>query len=239
MDQEFMLCHRSPGTLGSRPGNIPGSSFLLRACYRFFGFLGICVISSSSVLKADASDLANLMNRPVVTPEMVANEVAGFSFELTPQLQAPDAFLQRKRGDCADFANLASLVLTHQGYTTKLVVVMMSKQTHVVCFVKEAGGFLDYNHRADPHPVIASDGSLEDIARKVAGDFRSQWNMASVFRYQEKSPVFLDCLFASGSSPARSSKRRPSANAAVKTTPLAKTAGPLQTANNTSLAEIN
>jgi hypothetical protein len=137
-------------------------------------------------------------------------------------LQAPETFLQRKCGDCADFANLASLVLTHGGYTTKLVVVMMSKQTHVVCYVKEAGGFLDYNHRSDAHPVIASDGSLEDIADKVASDFRAQWQMTSAIRYCKNSPVYLDSVFATGSSPARKvgrSVRKRAVNVAQATLP--------------------
>jgi hypothetical protein len=68
---------------------------------------------------------------------------------------------------------------------------------------------LDYNHRADAHPVIASDGSLEDIARKVAGDFRSQWRMASAFRYRSGSPVYLDSVFAMASSPGRSPRPGP------------------------------
>jgi hypothetical protein len=144
--------------------------------------------------------LNELLNQRDLTPEGLAHVIAGFDFDLTPQVQEPEQFLRRKRGDCADFSNLASTILSHRGYTTKMVVVMMSKQTHVVCYVKEAGGFLDFNHRADSHPVIASDGSLEDIADKVARDFRSQWRMASAFRYHESSPVYLDSVFARGSS---------------------------------------
>jgi hypothetical protein len=144
---------------------------------------------------AHAAGLTDLLKQKDLTPERLARVFAGFAFELRPQLQEPETFLQRKSGDCADYSNLASTVLTHHGYTTKMVVVMMSTQTHVVCYVKEAGGFLDYNHRADAHPVIASDGSLEDIAGKVAGDFRSQWHMASAFRFRSGSPVYLDSVF--------------------------------------------
>jgi hypothetical protein len=148
------------------------------------------------VTTASAGGLNDLVNRKDLTPERLARVVADFAFELAPQVQEPETFLQRKRGDCADFANLASVVLNRRGYTTKLVVVMMSKQTHVVCYVKEAGGFLDYNHRADSHPIIESNGSLEDIAGKVASFFRSDWQMASAFRYRSGSPVYLDSVFA-------------------------------------------
>jgi hypothetical protein len=148
-----------------------------------------------AVATAGAVSLDDLLNRKDLTPEGLARVIAHFDFELAPTVQAPDTFLQRKRGDCADFSNLAYTVLKQHGYTAKLVVVMMSNETHVVCFVKEAGGFLDYNHRADQHPIIPSDGSLEDIAGKVAGDFRSHWHMASAFRYRGTSPVYLDTVF--------------------------------------------
>ena len=166
-----------------------------------------------------AASLNDLLNQKDLTPEGLARGFADFAFELRPQVQGPDVFLQRKRGDCADYSNLASTVLTHHGYTTKLVVVMMSKQTHVVCYVKEAGGFLDYNHRADAHPVIASDGSLEDIAGKVAGDFHTPWRMASAFRYRGVSPVYLDSVFAPASSPARSTAGRLAQNRVLKAKP--------------------
>jgi hypothetical protein len=229
----MLFCHL-PRPLGSRPGNRPASASIIERYYGFIGailaigwrpalcmanmpirrvpsrtrllvgFWGICLSLICAAATAGAGQLNDLLDQKDLTPEGLARVMSDFSFELAPQLQEPGTFLQRKRGDCADFANLASTVLTHHGYTTKLVVVMMYKQTHVVCYVKEAGGFLDYNHRADAHPVIPSDGSLEDIAGKVAGDFRSHWRMASAFRYRESSPVYLDTVFPAASSPARS-----------------------------------
>ena len=92
-------------------------------------------------------------------------------------------------------------IMGHRGYTTKMVVGMMPGQPHVVCYIKEVGGFLDYNHRSDNRPVIASDGSLEDIAGKVASDFRSSWPMTSFFLYRDAFPVYLDTVFARNSSP--------------------------------------
>jgi len=170
-----------------------------------------------------------LLNRKDLTPEGLARVFADFAFELAPRVQEPEVFLQRKRGDCADFSNLASTILNQRGYTTKLVVVMMSKQTHVVCYVREAGGFLDYNHRADPHPIIASDGSLEDIAGKVAGDFRSDWQMASAFRYRSGSPVYLDTVFPADHALAPAVAARAAKNRATKPANAAfqaRTAGP-------------
>jgi hypothetical protein len=185
------------------------------------GFWGICLAMVGAAATAGAGNLSDLLGQKNLTPEELVRVVADFSFELNPRLQEPETFLQRQRGDCADFANLASLVLKRHGYTTKLVVVMMSQQTHVVCYVKEAAGFLDYNHRTDAHPVVPCDGSLEDIAGKVAGDFRSPWHMASAFRYRESSAVFLDSVFATAGRAAKNrvSRTRPAA-------PPASLAGP-------------
>ena len=72
-----------------------------------------------------------------------------------------------------------------------------AQKTHVVWYVEEALGFLDFNHRSDAHPVIASDGSLEDVAQKMAPNFRAPWQIASEFRCGEKLPVYLDSFFAS------------------------------------------
>jgi hypothetical protein len=146
---------------------------------------------------ARSEDWMQLQSQKNLTPEGLMRYFADFSFELGAQVQDPATFIRRKRGDCDDFANLAATLLTNRGYEPKLVVVMMEKQTHVVCYVKEAQGFLDYNHRAEPHPIVASDGSLEDIATKVAAYFRSRWRMASEFKYQNNATIFLDSTFPS------------------------------------------
>ncbi|HEY3852995.1 MAG TPA: transglutaminase domain-containing protein [Verrucomicrobiae bacterium] len=177
--------------------------------------LGIFLMAHCAI----ATTLSNLLNQKDLTPTALAQVIANFSFELAPQVQEPDTFLQRKRGDCADFANLASIVLTNHGYNAKLVVVMMSQQTHVVCYIKEAGGFLDYNHRADAQPVVPSDGSLEDIAQKVAGDFHSDWRMASAFRYSKGNPIYGQLVFAEETSIKKENKQTKKISSAA--TPLA------------------
>jgi hypothetical protein len=217
--------------MGQRPAFIMANLPMGRAA---FSGARMCAWAISfglvwTVATASAGGLNDLLNKKDLTPEGLARVVADFAFELSSQVQEPETFLQRKRGDCADFSDLASAVLTQHGYTTKLVVVMMSKQTHVVCYVKEAGGFLDYNHRADSHPVIASDGSLEDIADKVAGDFHSQWQMASAFRYRKSAPVYLDSVFATKASSARSVAGEGAENRvakATRATPPARTTQP-------------
>jgi hypothetical protein len=132
-----------------------------------------------------------------LTPDGLTRFFADFTYELADRVQSPETFLSRKRGDCDDFARLVSTVLERHGYRTKLVVVMMEQQTHVVCYVEERRGYLDYNFRMVDKPVIASDGTLEDIAQKVAESFRSNWHMASAIRYEGDRPVYVDNVFAS------------------------------------------
>lgn len=160
------------------------------------GFLALVgLIAAGGCAAAKAGALSALTGKVDLTPENLIRSFAGFTFELSAQPQDAATFLQRKRGDCDDFASLASRLLTARGYKTKLVAVMLEQQTHVVCYVSEARGFLDFNHRADAQPIIASDGSLEDIAQKIASDFRSRWQTASEFRYENKSPVYLEIVF--------------------------------------------
>jgi hypothetical protein len=155
----------------------------------------IWLIATGFCASAHAGALSTLADQKDLTPENLIRAFAGFTFELSAQPQDAETFLQRKRGDCDDFASLASRLLTDRGYKTKLVMVMMERQAHVVCFVKEAHGFLDFNHRSDAHPIIESDGSLEEIAQKVAGDFRGRWLTASEFKYENKLPVYLETVF--------------------------------------------
>jgi hypothetical protein len=164
----------------------------------------VCSIVTGFCATAHAGLASALAEQMDLTPEKLIRSFAGFTFELSAQPQDAETFLQRKRGDCDDFASLASRVLTDRGYKTKLVVVMMEQQTHVVCYVKEAHGFLDFNHRSDAQPIIESDGSLEDIAEKVAGDFRGRWQTASEFRYENRLPLYLDTIFP----PAATSKKK-------------------------------
>lgn len=149
-----------------------------------------------------AGEFARLRDDRELTPERLLGRFADFAYELSDNLQDAETFLQRKRGDCDDFASLAGRLLAERGCHTKLVVIMMEAQTHVVCYVREAKGFLDFNRRAVADSVVPSDGSLEDIANKVAAGFRSRWWMVSEFEYRDRGTVFLDNVFPPAPAPA-------------------------------------
>ncbi|MCL5097024.1 MAG: transglutaminase-like domain-containing protein [Candidatus Omnitrophica bacterium] len=142
-------------------------------------------------MTASGVTLNELLDQPHLTPEQFVHYFADFKFRLGCTVQSPSAFLASKAGDCDDFAALASSVLREKGYTTHMVAVFMDQQVHVVCYVTETKSFLDYNYRDKPHPLVASDGSLKDIAAKVAGYFHSDWLSASEFVYRKGEPEFV------------------------------------------------
>ncbi len=155
----------------------------------------VCVLALFT-LKAPGQTSSLWPDQKDLTPEGLVHFFADFTFELGDQVQDGKTFVQRKRGDCDDFAKLVSEILGRHGYTTKLVVVMMPRQTHVVCYVKERHGYLDYNLRSSSQPIVSSDESLEDIADKVAASFRTPWSMASEIRYEGINPVYIFSTFA-------------------------------------------
>ena len=133
-----------------------------------------------------------LRENPHLTPERFAEYFANFKFELREELQPRDQFLKSEAGDCDDFATLAADVLREKGYTTRLVVVFMKNDTHVVCYVKETGAFLDYNLRRNPTGrTVPANGQLSDIASKVARLFHSSWNCVSEFTYAGGERKFI------------------------------------------------
>jgi hypothetical protein len=155
----------------------------------------VALLCLGQTVTSRANEWDTFRHQSNLTPEKLLHYFATFDFELGTRVQSPETFLERRRGDCDDFATLASTVLTERGYSTKLIAIMMDGQTHVVCYVKEARGFLDFNHRADVHPVIQSDDSLNDIAAKVASYFRNPWLLASEIRYEGDRVVFLESSF--------------------------------------------
>jgi hypothetical protein len=120
------------------------------------------------------------------TPEHYAHRFAKFQFEFHADVQDPAVFLKTKKGDCDDFATVADDALTREGYTTHLIAIRMPGETHVVLYVDEVHGYLDYNYRNAKHPVLESDSSLEHVASKVADSFQLPWVAVYEFNYHHK-----------------------------------------------------
>ncbi len=139
--------------------------------------------------------LAQLRSDCRLTPDRFIRYFADFRFKLSERRQAPEEFLASRSGDCDDFACLAAEILREKKYTTRLIAVFMSQQTHVVCYVDEIHGYLDFNRRGERCPVQAAGAKLEEVAEKVAAYFRTNWLYASEFTCQTNSPRFGRIVF--------------------------------------------
>ena len=139
--------------------------------------------------------LAELRADPKLTPERLMGYFADFKFELGRQVRQPETFLANRSGDCDDFATLAADLLREKGYSTRLVVVFMPHDVHVVCYVAESHCYLDYNRRKQASPLVTCKDDLAAIAASVAESFRSSWRSASEFTFHNGVRQFVSTVF--------------------------------------------
>ena len=144
---------------------------------------------------ANTVTLADLRADPKLTPERLMAYFADFKFELGRQVRQPETFLANRSGDCDDFATLAADLLHERGYSTRLVVVFMPQDVHVVCYVAESHCYLDYNRRKQAAPLVACKDDLADIAASVAESFRSSWRSASEITFHNGVRRFISTVF--------------------------------------------
>lgn len=119
-----------------------------------------------------------------LTPKKYAGYFSEFEYKFTPGVQDPNVFLSTKIGDCDDYATLADIVLHPKGYGTRLISIHMpGLEAHVVCYVGEEKGYLDYNNRIYFIKIQRSGATLHEIANKVGKSFEANWTSASEFLY--------------------------------------------------------
>jgi transglutaminase-like putative cysteine protease len=150
---------------------------------------GCCLLLAGPM--ARGASLARLQADRKLTPERLMKYVAGFGFEARRTVRSAEEFVGQERGDCDDFATLAADLLRRRGYTTRLVAVFMPGQVHVVCYVAEVGGYLDYNRRKEREPLVKCEGELGSIATSVARSFHGDWVSASEYTFQHGEAHFV------------------------------------------------
>jgi hypothetical protein len=166
----------STAILSDRPAN--------RQTIRRFTISLLLTLFCPPTLLGQGLSMRMLRESPNLTPEVFMAYFRDFSFKLGDQLQDPDVFLDTRTGDCDDFASLAEVLLRERNFTTQLIAVFMDGQTHVVCYVQEVQGYLDYNLRGRDIPLQPSSGQLEDIADQVSAYFRTPWRSVAEFESQ-------------------------------------------------------
>jgi hypothetical protein len=132
---------------------------------------------------ARAVSFTELHNDATLTPQTFAHHFSKFRFAFHPEVQKPADFLRAEAGDCDDYSTLAASELSARGYHPRLVAVRMKGLVHVICYVAEANGYLDYNKRAHGSGLVTCGADLSQIADSVAKSFKATWTSVSEFTY--------------------------------------------------------
>lgn len=128
------------------------------------------------------------------TPEQFARKFSQFKFCFHSEVQDPKVFLATRSGDCDDFAILAADTLAKSGYATRLFAVRMKGETHVVCYIPQIKGYLDYNNRASANPIVYCENSHASVANNVAKSFNRNWVSAYEFSYRQNTKWLMSKL---------------------------------------------
>ncbi len=88
------------------------------------GLAFVCMgLSARALQPTDQFGLKELEAVPNLTPGNFADLFRDFSYDYSPYIQAPDAFLRNRAGDCDDYAVLANHILSRQGFQTRVIRV--------------------------------------------------------------------------------------------------------------------
>jgi hypothetical protein len=154
--------------------------------FKFARAIFVAVLFAIALVpSANALTMRQLKSMPNMTPDKLARCFADFEFKFHEEVQDHDVFLRTKSGDCDDFATVAAEVLERDGYTPRMIAIRMKGETHVVCYVEEAHGYLDYNTRKERNPIVPCSPDITVIAHKVADSFGRDWVATYEFTYTE------------------------------------------------------
>ena len=158
-----------------------GLSILKMNLPLFRGF----VISSALLISHDAFAVTfeEIHGDSSLKPETFAHYFADFRFVFNAEVQQPQSFITSRAGDCDDYATFAASELNARGFHARLVSIRMKSIVHVICYVEEAKGYLDYNYRARGTGIVPCGPGLTEIGDTVAKSFKAKWTSASEFTY--------------------------------------------------------
>jgi hypothetical protein len=154
-----------------------------------FRSIALLIMALAMPLVGRAFTMKELRAMPNLTPEKFEKIFADFAYKFHPEVQPHDQFLRTKSGDCDDFATVAAEILECHGYTPRMIAIRMKGETHVVCYIAEENGYLDYNTRKDASPIVPCSPEISAIATKVAAGFRRDWVATYEFTYDPHEDV--------------------------------------------------
>jgi hypothetical protein len=151
---------------------------------RFFGTLSLLGLIAFS-LNCRGVTMEELRSERGLTPLQFAHYFANFEFKFHPEVQPHNQFLRTRSGDCDDYATVAADALARHGWTPRMIAIRMKGATHVVCYIQELRGYLDYNMRKEQNPLVPCDPEITAIATSVAKSFGRNWVATYEFTYDE------------------------------------------------------
>jgi hypothetical protein len=151
---------------------------------------------SFSAVETKALTFEQLHNDATLTPQTFAHHFSKFRFEFHTEVQTPENFLSSEAGDCDDYSILAASELSARGYHTRLVAVRLKQVVHVVCYVAEANGYLDYNLRSRGDGIVLCGPGLTELADAVAKSLQSSWHSVSEFTYSDGAKRLVSTTLA-------------------------------------------
>ena len=143
----------------------------------------------SSISPVSALSIAELRQAKDLTPKTFANYFSEFEFKFHEEVQGYDTFLSSGSGDCDDYSTVAAEVLKPRGFTPRLIAVRMKGETHVICYINEVKGYLDYNCRKDAQKIVPCSPKITEIAKSVAKSFDKDWIATYEFSYSATENV--------------------------------------------------
>lgn len=168
-------------------------------------------ITSALLISTDAFAVTfeEIHSDSSLKPETFAHYFADFRFVFNAEVQSPETFVASEAGDCDDYATFAATELNARGFHARLVSVRMKSIVHVVCYVEEAKGYLDYNYRARGTGIVPSGPGLSEIGDTVAKSFKAKWTSASEFTYGQGVKRLVSTLSSANRPQLTASAARP------------------------------
>ena len=154
--------------------------------FRVFGILTIGLIFFSSIAQSQTAAVSiETIAQQISSPEVLAQFMKhNFKFVSDRQLfhedeywQTPEEMLERRQGDCEDYALFAKAVLEQNGITAYVVSVYWADDAHTVAVFEDSGkwGILDL---ATLRYVDAA--TMADLAKSI----RPDWHYLGMMRQE-------------------------------------------------------
>jgi hypothetical protein len=154
--------------------------------FRSFGILTIGLIFFTSIAQSQTTVLSiETLAHQISSPEALAKFMK-HNFKYAPDRrlfhedeywQSPEEMLERRQGDCEDYALFAKAILEQNGMSASVVSVYWAADAHTVAVFEQNGkwGIFDL---ADLHYVDAA--TMADLAKTI----RHDWHYLGIMRQE-------------------------------------------------------